>query len=1158
MNDSHGIPLADSTLTATSEVHLDPVQLHNRITFGMGHPTSPSVPLDVYHPDAAIHQGAVRPGLVVPGELLPSTQLPSLNLRARSQSHHGVQPTYRQQQLEFDPGLLNGLGHQIDPAEFGVPAHLRNRSRSLMNPLDVSLPVQPSGILPNPGQQPVDDSLRAVTNELSTTLRLTQQTEKKPLKGVLKVRKSTPEFEGHLSTTLPIPPVPHTQNVDATTASALSDLDYYGFSSTRASPPDPSLTLPDNLQAEYAQQLKLLQQEYAIKAAKAERTRQRSLERSRTPGSASRTAPMVEKSVSSASPKGVSFHDQVQVMEPVQQSRMQPGDVRASYHSWTDQWNPMPPMPAYARGEDESSSSLEVDSEAEIGSNVGDRGHDDHFKDLHEEYPPASPAQHEWSSPSNSSSAAPLPSPSGAISHGTESPATESIPTFDVLPSIQVEVIAPTPEVNPVELATVDEHVPRPLADGAHPDIQEVVASTPEEPVIAQQASPRTSAESSGSSDSNKTVLRIEPTLSEVAASTAQASVSNAHKVAASSVSRIQTPTSERAQASADDVSLAHNMPHSITPGVQRTEVRDTRQTRSAIPPISTNSPFARQSPQLQTSVFAPVSMLPDVASPTDSHSNSVQSFSDEPQRWDLEERTRLSSIPSVSSLSSGIMGHDRLMESPRVAAVGQGRLDSLRQRSMSALSPPSMSGGPASRSSHSSSHAHDDASLRYLRGRAGPRSVLSANELSSSASVESGSSHAASGASHLGRSYERSNAGSLLSHSSSGYGLQDSRGRAGSTASRRSNLSDAMPITAAPAGGGMPLATLDTQRPHQPLVPNMPSLDSISNTGGRASGNVGSGLPATRRGLGGDSIWTLGKEEEAKWSAPPSLGGQSTAPLVQQTYQYGPKSFVPEPPTSAMPRSRVDSQALGHEYGVPVEFPEIQHPYNPVDRLPARNAPIPSTMLSRHDPIGYKDYEPRSNLQIPYERHAQLEFPEMPAGYGPSLSSPAFTHYDEEPVSGQISVMLSPHELEQLRALRMAQVRAQAAPYAPPPSSSLHNQKRLPTQASTRSLPTMGSSVPPQYQVQPMPAFVPDVASGRPSSASRPSTALTGKSSHSGESGETIGGRRSVVTLPASGGVFPRYQEFTTPYPDASVRPGSSSGRFKSLFKSRDSRVFK
>ena len=48
IHDNHGIPLADSTLAIAPEAHLDPVQLHNRITFGMGHPTSPSV-LDVYH-----------------------------------------------------------------------------------------------------------------------------------------------------------------------------------------------------------------------------------------------------------------------------------------------------------------------------------------------------------------------------------------------------------------------------------------------------------------------------------------------------------------------------------------------------------------------------------------------------------------------------------------------------------------------------------------------------------------------------------------------------------------------------------------------------------------------------------------------------------------------------------------------------------------------------------------------------------------------------------------------------------------------------------------------------------------------------------------------------------------------------------------------------
>ena len=426
---------------------------------------------------------------------------------------------------------------------------------------------------------------------------------------------------------------------------------------------------------------------------------------------------------------------------------------------------------------------------------------------------------------------------------------------------------------------------------------------------------------------------------------------------------------------------------------------------------------------------------------------------------------------------------------------------------------------------------------------------------MSSAASVESGSSHgAASGASHLGRSYDRSNAGSLLSHSSSGYGFQDTRGRAGSTASRRSNLSDAAPITAVSTTQGMPHTIPEIHRPIHPIMPNMPSFDSISVASGRSGGSSGGALPTTSRGLGTDSIWTLGKEEETKWNAPPSSSGHSSAPSAQQPYQYPLESLVPEPRSVVTVHSRVVLQPFDYDYGATAELPELQHPYNPVDRVSPRKAALPNARPSQRTQMAYEEYDHSSNLQ---QNYAPLGYPDPSVGYGHSQSSPAFARYDEEPTMEQISVMLSPHELEQLRALRLAQVRAQAAPYVPPPSSSGYSQKHLPAQVSTRSLPAMGSGIPPQYQPQQMPTYVPDLPSGRPSSSSRPSTALTGKSSHSGDSGETIG-RRSVVALPASGGVFPRYQEFHNPYPDVSVRPGSSGGRFKSLFKSRDSRVFK
>ncbi|KIM19954.1 hypothetical protein M408DRAFT_111004 [Serendipita vermifera MAFF 305830] len=82
--------------------------------------------------------------------------------------------------------------------------------------------------------------------------------------------------------------------------------------------------------------------------------------------------------------------------------------------------------------------------------------------------------------------------------------------------------------------------------------------------------------------------------------------------------------------------------------------------------------------------------------------------------------------------------------------------------------------------------------------------------------------------------------------------------------------------------------------------------------------------------------------------------------------------------------------------------------------------------------------------------------------------------------------------------------------------------------------------------------------AGGYSASSSRPSTARSALYVGPGAEDADQYNRKSVMALPASGGVFPRYQEVAGPYSDASVRPGSSGGRFKSLFKSRDSRVFK
>lgn len=49
-----------------------------------------------------------------------------------------------------------------------------------------------------------------------------------------------------------------------------------------------------------------------------------------------------------------------------------------------------------------------------------------------------------------------------------------------------------------------------------------------------------------------------------------------------------------------------------------------------------------------------------------------------------------------------------------------------------------------------------------------------------------------------------------------------------------------------------------------------------------------------------------------------------------------------------------------------------------------------------------------------------------------------------------------------------------------------------------------------------------------------------------------------NTVPLPPTGGVFPRIQEISASGGDGARGGGAGNGRFKGLFKNRDSRVFK
>jgi len=147
--------------------------------------------------------------------------------------------------------------------------------------------------------------------------------------------------------------------------------------------------------------------------------------------------------------------------------------------------------------------------------------------------------------------------------------------------------------------------------------------------------------------------------------------------------------------------------------------------------------------------------------------------------------------------------------------------------------------------------------------------------------------------------------------------------------------------------------------------------------------------------------------------------------------------------------------------------------------------------------------------------------------------------------------------------------LRPQASSFAPALARRSFEQRLLP-QASSRSLPII-DAVEPDTAFEGRRPYEHDgwIDSGYPvissSSSSRSSAAAAAHGAAfygdpgMGEVDQHSVLRKSTRTLPATGGVFPRYQEVATPYVEATIsRPGSSGGRFKSLFKSRDSRVFK
>ena len=172
--------------------------------------------------------------------------------------------------------------------------------------------------------------------------------------------------------------------------------------------------------------------------------------------------------------------------------------------------------------------------------------------------------------------------------------------------------------------------------------------------------------------------------------------------------------------------------------------------------------------------------------------------------------------------------------------------------------------------------------------------------------------------------------------------------------------------------------------------------------------------------------------------------------------------------------------------------------------------------------------------------------------------------HYDWQNNLRHLDEPMSRYQDEPSSQLpRLAQLRAQAPPFSP--ASMRHSaEHRLPPQASSRSLPTMNPSDLrnpfenrrnfEQDRRADSSRIPPSVTSSRPSTTRGALYAGLG----AGDA-ERYSAQKSMMALPATGGVFPRYQEVVAPYAETVIaRPGSSGGRFKGLFKSRDSRVYK
>jgi len=175
--------------------------------------------------------------------------------------------------------------------------------------------------------------------------------------------------------------------------------------------------------------------------------------------------------------------------------------------------------------------------------------------------------------------------------------------------------------------------------------------------------------------------------------------------------------------------------------------------------------------------------------------------------------------------------------------------------------------------------------------------------DYSSAASVESGSSHGGgtSGASHVHRARGRSVAGSMLSTSSSGSHHRNLRAPPGPSYGSSNILSTS---NSSPGMDSLLSHASSSEQWDRNLLSNARSSESLgaisavsaaSAASGRSGGSGGSGGKGPAgRALGGESIWTLGKEEGARWPpAPPSSSGHSAS--SKDAGQYTLRSLVPQ-----------------------------------------------------------------------------------------------------------------------------------------------------------------------------------------------------------------------------------------------------------------------